>query len=95
MSGQQDTNVLSSNLLRKLHHCVEAKLGRRISQAAMATELGISTRTYLEYLRGTNSPLGMRVLLDLLSMLDDDTLAELIAVWRTQRTVETRSTLEI
>jgi putative transcriptional regulator len=80
-----DENVLSSTLLRKMHHCIEAKKGHRISQANMATHLGISTRTYLEYLRGTNSPLAMRVLFDLLSMQDDSALLEIISIWRTQR----------
>jgi hypothetical protein len=48
----------------------------------MAARLGISAGTYLEYLRGTNSPVGMRVVLDLLSMLDDQAVLQLVQHWR-------------
>ena len=46
------------------------------------SRLGISARTYLEYLRGTNSPVGMRVVLDLLCMLDDQSAIQVIQHWR-------------
>jgi putative transcriptional regulator len=71
-----------SGLLREIHHRIEAKERSRISQAAMAERLGISSRTYLEYLRGTNSPTGMRAVLDLLCMLDDQELNQIIQHWR-------------
>ena len=68
MKREHRTGPAVSELLRELHHRIEAKERSRISQAAMANRLGISARTYLEYLRGTNSPVGMRVVLDLLSI---------------------------
>jgi len=71
-----------SELLRELHHLIEAKERARISQASMAGRLGISSRTYLEYLRGTNSPVGMRVVLDLLCMLDDQSVIQVVGGWR-------------
>jgi len=78
-----------NELLRELHHRIEAKERGRISQALMADRLGVSARTYLEYLRGTNSPLGMRVMLDLLSMLDDQSAIDVIQNWRdTQKTTK-------
>jgi putative transcriptional regulator len=72
-----------SGLLREIHHRIEAKERSRISQSAMAERLGISSRTYLEYLRGTNSPIGMKAVLDLLCMLDDQELNQIIQHWRT------------
>ena len=72
-----------NDLLRELHHRIEAKERSRISQAAMAERLGVSSRTYLEYLRGTHTPVGMRVVLDLLTMLDDDDVIQLLQHWRT------------
>lgn len=71
-----------NDLLRELHHRIEAKERSRISQAIMAERLGISSRTYLEYLRGKNSPVGMRVVLNLLCMLDDQALTQVIQHWR-------------
>jgi DNA-binding XRE family transcriptional regulator len=71
------------DLLRELHHRVEAKERSRISQAVMAERLGVSSRTYLEYLRGTSTPVGMRVVLDLLAMLEDGEALQLIQHWRT------------
>jgi len=71
-----------NGLLREIHHRIEAKERLRISQAAMAERLGISSRTYLEYLRGTNSPTGMRAVLDLLCMLDEQELNQVIQHWR-------------
>ena len=77
----------TNHLLRELHHRIEAKESTRISQAAMAERLGISARTYLEYLRGKNSPVGMRAVLDLLAMLEDQEIAQVIQHWRAARQV--------
>lgn len=67
--------------LHELHHRIEAKERARISQGQMAARLGISPRTYVEYLRGTNAPLGMRVILDLLGMLDDRDVGVVVGDW--------------
>jgi len=82
MKREHRTSPGVNDLLRELHHRIEAKERARISQAVMANRLGISARTYLEYLRGTNSPVGMRVVLDLLSMLDDQSVIQVIHHWR-------------
>ena len=77
-----------NELLRELHHRIEAQERARISQAVMAARLGVSTRTYLEYLRGTNAPIGMRAVLDLLSMLDDSSVLQVIQHWREAKPVK-------
>lgn len=82
MKRERRTDLGVNVLLRELHHRIEAKERARISQVGMASRLGISARTYLEYLRGTNSPVGMRVVLDLLSMLDDQSVIQVIHHWR-------------
>ena len=82
MKREHRTGPGVNGILRELHHRIEAKERARISQAVMASRLGISARTYLEYLRGTNSPVGMRVVLDLLSMLDDQSVIQVIHHWR-------------
>lgn len=80
---REHRNVPAVNeLLRELHHRIEAKERARISQAVMAERLGVSARTYLEYLRGTNSPVAMRAILDLLCMLDDQSIVQVIQHWR-------------
>ena len=85
MSNNAGSGLALSRLLRELHHRIEAKQSARISQAAMAESLGISARTYIEYLRGTNSPVGMKVVLNLLAMLDEQEVAQVIRHWRTAR----------
>jgi putative transcriptional regulator len=82
MKSEQKSRPPVSDLLRELHHRIEANERCRISQATMAERLGISCRTYLEYLRGKNSPVGMRVVLDLLCMLDDQSMTQIIQHWR-------------
>lgn len=90
MNKTSDSNIDVGGLLRELHHRIEAKERLRISQSVMAGRLGISTRTYLEYLRGTNAPIGMRVMLDLLCMLDDNELAQIIKHWRAKTEANTQ-----
>ena len=70
-----------ASLLHRIHHMVEAEEGRRITQAAMAGRIGVSKRTYVEYLRGTNSPLAMRAIITLLAQLKDDELVTVIRNW--------------
>lgn len=72
-------------LLRRIHHVIEAAERRRISRAEMAGRLEISARTYLEYLRGTHAPLGMRAVLDMLAMLNDGDLVAVVSEWRSTR----------
>jgi transcriptional regulator with XRE-family HTH domain len=68
-------------LIRGAHHLIEAKEKRRITQEDMAQRIGVAHRTYLEYQRGTNAPLAMRALLNLLNMLDDDEMVKVVREW--------------
>ena len=61
---------------------IEAKENKRITQALMAQRIGVGHRTYLEYQRGTNAPLAMKALLNMLTMLDDDGLLKVVHEWR-------------
>lgn len=69
-------------LLSQTHHLIEANEKKRITQAQMAQRIGVGHRTYLEYLRGTNAPLAMKALLNLLNMLDDVELVKVVHEWR-------------
>lgn len=94
MKPEHRSGPAVNDLLRELHHRIEAKERARVSQATMAGRLGISARTYLEYLRGTNSPLGMRVVLDLLCMLDDQSVVQVIQHWRDAQQLNEQSASE-
>ena len=72
----------TSDILRLIHHLLEAKQPGRITQQQMAERLEISKRTYTEYLRGTNKPMGMLVMLDLLSELDKEEIDRVLKHWR-------------
>jgi len=80
--------VKFNELLREIHHRVEVKERTRITQGAMADRLRISARTYIEYLRGTNSPLSMRAMLDLLSQLTDDEIVIVVREWSLQQEID-------
>lgn len=70
------------DFLRHLHARIQLDEATSVTQGEMAQRLKISRRTYVEYLRGTNKPVAMRVLLDMLSQLDDQALIEVLARWR-------------
>ena len=70
------------DLLHIAHHRIEARERMRITQASMAKRIGVSSRTYLEYLRGTNAPIGMLALLKILAQLDDNELTTLVREWQ-------------
>jgi transcriptional regulator with XRE-family HTH domain len=70
------------HLLAKAHLCVELNSGERISQKEMANKLGISLRTYSEYLNGGSSPIGVEALLDLLILLKDEQIIDLMNAWK-------------
>lgn len=80
-------------LLREAHHRVEAKEQARVSQAEMAHRLGISPRTYAEYLRGTNAPLGMGAVLRLLAQLPDKEMVVVVRAWAQQDDVASEGEL--
>ena len=70
-----------NELIRQAHYLVEAKEVGRITQSEMANRIGVKSRTYTEYQRGTNAPLAMKALLNLLSMLDDAELLKVLRQW--------------
>jgi DNA-binding XRE family transcriptional regulator len=73
--------VKLNELIRQAHHLVEAKEMGRITQSDMANRIGVKSRTYTEYQRGTNAPLAMKALLNLLCMLDDHELLKVVHQW--------------
>ena len=69
-------------LINKIHKLMEAKEIKTISQPNMAKRIGVSSRTYTEYSRGTNQPLGMKALLNMLNELDDDDIIKVVRLWK-------------
>lgn len=47
----------------------------------MANRLGISERTYIEWLRETSEPIAMKAILDMLSQLKDDDIIQVVREW--------------
>lgn len=72
------------DLMRSAHSLVEAREKKRITQEEMANRIGVGYRTYLEYQRGTNAPLAMKALLNLLSILDDQEIIRLVREWHNE-----------
>lgn len=68
-------------LIRGAHFLVEAREKKRITQEAMAQRVGVGYRTYMEYQRGTNAPLAMKALLNLLALLDDQEIVRVVREW--------------
>ncbi|MFP6279234.1 helix-turn-helix domain-containing protein [Helicobacter pylori] len=56
-----------------------------MSQQEMANRLGVSLRTYTEWLRDVNQPLAMRAILDMFSQLNDDDIVKIVRAWQTSR----------
>ncbi len=75
-------SVELKDLIRTAHSLVEAREKKRVTQEEMANRIGVSYRTYLEYQRGTNAPLAMKALLNLLSILDDQEIVRVVREWR-------------
>ncbi|WP_152019728.1 helix-turn-helix domain-containing protein [Aliarcobacter butzleri] len=69
-------------LINKIHKLIEAKEIKTISQLNMAKKIGVSSRTYTEYSRGTNQPLAMKALLNMLNELDDDDIVKVVRLWK-------------
>ena len=68
-------------MIRGAHHLIEAKEKKRITQEDMAQRIGVGHRTYLEYQRGTNAPLAMKAILNLLNLLDDGEIVKVVREW--------------
>ena len=69
-------------LINKIHKLIEAKEIKTISQPSMAKRIGVQPRTYTEYSRGTNQPLAMKALLNMLNELDDEDIVKIIRFWK-------------
>ncbi|GAA7292613.1 helix-turn-helix transcriptional regulator [Helicobacter pylori] len=74
-----------SQILKKIHALIESKEMQNISQQEMANRLGVSLRTYTEWLRDVNQPLAMRAILDMFSQLNDDDIVKIVRTWQTSR----------
>jgi putative transcriptional regulator len=68
-------------LIRGAHSLVEAREKKRVTQQDMAGRVGVGYRTYMEYQRGTNAPLAMKALLNLLSLLEDQEIVRVVREW--------------
>lgn len=68
--------------IRGAHSLIEARDKKRITQEDMAERIGVGYRTYMEYQRGTNAPLAMKALLNLLSLLEDQEIIRVVREWR-------------
>lgn len=77
-----------SDILKKIHKLIEAKEIQDITQKEMAKRLGVSERTYIEWLRETNEPIAMKAILDILSMLKDEDIIQVIRTWEFNKHVE-------
>jgi transcriptional regulator with XRE-family HTH domain len=78
-----------NDLINKIHKLIEAKeLRKIIKQEEMAKRIGVKSRTYTEYIRGTNKPLAMKALLNMLNELDNDDILKVVRSWKTTETKE-------
>ncbi|OHD91791.1 helix-turn-helix transcriptional regulator [Sulfuricurvum sp. RIFOXYD12_FULL_44_77] len=68
-----------SDLFNLLHNAVEAgRNGKKISQKEMASELGISMRTYQDWRLGNAKPQAAKAVLEMLGMLEDDEIIRVV-----------------
>lgn len=51
----------------------------------MAFRIGVSQRTYTEYIRGTNKPLAMKAMLNILNELDDEDIIKMVRLWKYEK----------
>ncbi len=75
-------------LINKIHKLIEAKEIKTISQPSMAKRIGVQPRTYTEYSRGTNQPLAMKALLNMLNELDDENIVKVVRLWKKDIVIE-------
>ncbi|BEK37798.1 hypothetical protein B11476_15010 [Campylobacter coli] len=71
-----------AQIIHKIHKLIEAKEIKNITKREMANRLGISERTYIEWLRETNEPIAMKAVFDMLSQLKDDDVLQVIREWK-------------
>jgi predicted XRE-type DNA-binding protein len=71
-----------SETLAAIMFGLQRAANKRISYASMASELGVSQRAFSEWMRGAREPAAMDALLRMLSMLPDEEVSRVLAVWR-------------
>lgn len=71
-----------SQIIHKIHKLIEVKELKNITKREMANRLGISERTYIEWLRETNEPIAMKAVLNMLSQLKDDDIIQIVREWK-------------
>ncbi|ERJ21887.1 helix-turn-helix domain-containing protein [Campylobacter concisus] len=74
-----------AQIIHKIHKLIEAKELKNITKREMASRLGISERTYVEWLRETNEPIAAKAVLDMLSQLKDDDIIQVVGEWKQER----------
>lgn len=75
-------DVKIADIVQRAHHLLEAREYRRITISEMAERIGVSSRAFTEYQRGTNEPLAMKAILNLLGSLEDEELIKIVRDWR-------------
>lgn len=66
---------------KQCQRIVEVKDCKDYKYSDMAEKLGVSERTYGEYIRGDISPLSAKALLNLLSEMNDEDIIQMIRRW--------------
>ena len=62
-----------------LHNAVESQnMGKKISQKEMAKKVGVSMRTYQDWKLGNSAPQAARVVMQMLSELDDEDIVRVV-----------------
>lgn len=65
--------INTNDIFNLLHNAIESKnMGKKISQAQMAQQLGVSMRTYQDWRLGNSKPQAALAVCQLLCELDDD-----------------------
>lgn len=69
----------TSDIFNLIHSSVEtSQFGKRISHKEMAEKLGISMRTYQEWRLGNSSPIAVKAVFNMLSLLEDEDILNII-----------------
>ena len=71
-----------NNIFQELDHKVNRINGFSLKQKDISESLGITAETYRGYLNGTTSPIGLRVFLDLISVLPDEEAISVIREYK-------------
>lgn len=67
--------------IKQCQRIIEVKDCKDYKYSCMAEIIGVSERTYGEYIRGMISPLAAKALLNLLSRMDDEDIIKMIRRW--------------